>query len=178
VSAEARINSIIWESTKGTLADFSDLYEEYNPMVRATIFKLCGFSELDDLVQDAFVRIWNGLQSFRQGSKLKTWIYRIAYNVALDGLRRKKPVTAELMLVHGKLASGEKDIINRDLVLKGLQELTFEHRAVIVLHLMEGLSIAEVGEVLEIPEGTVKSRLHHAKERMAGILKSKGVNLS
>jgi len=145
-----KINAIIFRSSAGTLADFESLYQEYQGLVRATLYKLCSPGDLDDLVQEAFVKIWNGLPKFKEGAKLTTWIYRIAYNVAVDHLRRKKPTASELKLVHG-MTSTSQQIENRDLVLKSLQELSIEHRSVIVLNTIEGLSIFEVAQVLGIP---------------------------
>jgi len=95
----------------------------------------------------------------------------------VDDLRKRKRSKEDLKDKEDSLPSKEQDIANRDLVQKSLTKLSEEHRTVLVLHCMEELSVKEVAEVMEIPEGTVKSRLHHAKSKMYDILKAKGVTL-
>ncbi len=174
---EDQINQYIESYTSGELKSFSDLYEKYNQMIRSVLFKLCNADELDDLIQDAFVKVWKGLPSFKRGAKLKTWIYRVTYNVALDNLRKRKQQTLELKAELISNGSNENEFMNKDLVQNGLSKLAEEHRSVLVLHCMEGLSVNEVSEITKVPEGTVKSRLHYARSKMHEILTKNGVSL-
>ncbi|MBU0506489.1 MAG: sigma-70 family RNA polymerase sigma factor [bacterium] len=174
---EFEINRIIKQSTQGELTGFSDLYKSYARMIRSVLYKFCQPEEIDDLVQDAFIKIWNGLPRFKQNCKLKTWVYRVTYNLALDHVRKKKLKIADIDLQRISAGSEENEFMKKDLVQKSLTTLTEEHRAVLVLHSMEGLSVDEVADVLEIPSGTVKSRLHHARSKMHDALTASGVKL-
>lgn len=165
-----QIDGLIKQISGGTLKSFSELYETHASLVRSVLYKLCHPQELDDLVQEVFVKIWNGLPKFRQGAKLKTWIYRIAYNSAVDALRRRKAVFEELDEGTGKKEHKE-DWFYRDMLLKGLNKLTEEHRGVLVLCCLEELTVEEASEVTHVPVGTIKSRLHHAKANLYEILK-------
>jgi RNA polymerase sigma-70 factor, ECF subfamily len=174
---EFEINRIINKSTKGELTGFSDLYKNYARMIRSVLYKFVQPEEIDDLVQDAFIKIWNGLPRFKQNCKLKTWVYRVTYNMALDHVRKKKLKTADVDLQRISSGSEENEILKKDLVQKSLTQLSEEHRAVLVLHSMEGLSVEEVADVLDVPSGTVKSRLHHARNKMHDVLTASGVRL-
>lgn len=171
-----QINNLIEQISGGNLKNFSELYETHALLVRSVIYKLCHPQNLDDLVQEVFIKIWNGLPKFRMGSKLKTWIYRIAYNSAVDALRKKKVVFQELDETTGKVEH-RQDWFYRTLILKGLNQLTEEHRSVLVLCCLEELTVEEVAEIIHVPVGTVKSRVHHAKANLYEILKKEGVSL-
>lgn len=162
--------------SKGKLSSFSDLYDQYGSMVRAVLYKLCDAADIDDLVQDSFMRIYKGLPKFKQNSSLKTWIYRVAYNVAVDDLRKRKKPKPELE-VEDTVASSASGTENRDLVHKNLKKLSEDHRTVLVLVCMEDLSLKEVAGITGVPVGTIKSRLHHAKNQMYAFLKSSGAKL-
>ena len=69
---------------------FRALYEKYQGIVRSVIFRIAGPQELDDLVQETFIRVWQSLSKFRGRSSLKTWVYRIATNLAYDYCRKNK----------------------------------------------------------------------------------------
>lgn len=147
-------------------------------MVRAVVFRISGADDIDDLVQETFVHLWKGLESFAGQAAPRTWIYRIAVNAALDHCRKRSKW--KLTEIADSFADGrnqEHSSMQRDLVSKGLATLSTDHRTVLVLQTMEGLSHAEIAQVLEIPEGTVRSRLHHAKERFLEFLKTEKVEL-
>ncbi len=155
------------------------LYHEYKGLVRSVLFRICGPCDLDDLVQDTFVRIWQGLDRFRRQASLRTWIYRIAVNTALDSHRKNKRRKLEIVWSPEE-ADGENrtgDQVNRDLVRKGLASLSVPHRTVLVLHTLEGLSVEEIAEVLGAWKGTVKSRLFYARKAMLKFLDENGVKL-
>lgn len=147
---------------------FTGIYREYHSLVRTVIYQIAGASALHDLTQEAFLRIWQGLERFREESSLKSWIYRISVNVALDALRLRKSRAEEFEYELAELPDPgqdlERTLSDRELVAEGLKALSPEHRAVVVLALIHERPLAEVAHVLGISEGTVKSRLHHAKE--------------
>ncbi|MBI4412080.1 MAG: sigma-70 family RNA polymerase sigma factor [Deltaproteobacteria bacterium] len=176
---ENEINQMILRHSAGAIGGFAELYGQYNGLVRSVLYKLCASGDLDDLVQEAFVRIWKGLPGFQGGAQLKSWIYRVTYNLAIDHFRKKKrgPTEVELDEQGAPSTNGESSSVDKEMVHQGLKELNDEHRSVLVFHCMEGLTVAEVADVLKIPEGTVKSRLHHAKNKMAVILKGRNYDI-
>jgi RNA polymerase sigma-70 factor, ECF subfamily len=168
-------------SSETNASEFTKLYSAHQKLVRSVLFQVAGESALDDLVQEAFIRIWKSYPKFRGDSKLSSWIYRICVNVALDHKRsvaRKKETSENDFARFEDGARGQDHkMSDRDLVEKGLETLSEEHRTVLVLATMQELSLAEIAEVLEVAEGTVKSRLHYAKTEFRKFLASKGVEL-
>ncbi len=136
-----------------------------------------------ELAQETFVRAYENLGSFESRSSFSTWLYRITANLAID-LRRRE---GRHSLVRGEEAEGEinrlpsstgdsfaefsrKELNSR--LRAALEELTPEHRAVILLREVEGLGYDEISEILQCPRGTVMSRLHYARNRLRTILKA------
>lgn len=138
-----------------------------------------------ELAQETFVRAYENLGKFESRSSFSTWLYRIAANLAIDFRRREGRHTilrgedAENEL--GRLPSTRGDSFNetsrRELsgrIKDALEQLTPEHRTVILLREVEGLSYDEISEVLQCPRGTVMSRLHYARNKLRSILKDVG----
>ncbi len=155
-----------------------DIYDPYHAMVRQVVFSLIsrnGINDLDDLVQETFVKAWKGINAFEKRSSIKTWLYRIAVNVVKDYWKKnnnKNNNTVELV----DIAIEDKDQLeNRDLIEHALGSLVSHKRTVLVLYYLEGMSIEEISIVDSIPEGTVKSRLHKARIEMETIFKKIGV---
>lgn len=174
---------------QGDQKSFRQLYQRYQQRVRGTLYQLCGPSSLDDLVQEVFLRVWKGLPQLRQTSQFSTWLYRITWNVASDqrrqfaqlhSLNSKLPsATVENAMQDSKafLAPDLMQIHYQDLVQRGLAQISWEHRAVLVLHDLEDIPQKEVAEILGIPLGTVKSRLFHARAAVRQFLQQQGVQL-
>ena len=168
-SAVVSLTNLFTRSEKSESEQFSDLYNKYQKLVRSVIFQIAGPSHLSDLVQETFIRVWGKLPEFRKESEISSWIYRIAVNIALDHLRSEKrhPTSSDSVLEFKKDGRDlEQELANRELVSESLAALSIEHRTVIVLSLIHELSLAEIAHVLELSEGTVKSRLHYAKEHL------------
>lgn len=152
----------------------------YNGMVQI----LRNETDAEDVVQDAFVLAFTKLETFKGNSAFFTWLYRIAYNVAITRLRRRKSnVSLEGRDETGKLdfpAGGPapEDRINQQeqalQLNKALERLSQEHRAILILREMEELDYDAISEVLDLPIGTVRSRLHrargHLKEHLEAIM--------
>ncbi|MBE7380227.1 MAG: sigma-70 family RNA polymerase sigma factor [Leptolyngbya sp. SIO1E4] len=173
---------LIQQCLRGQSTAFRALYRRYQGRVRATLHQLCGPDVLDDLVQEVFLRAWKGLPRFRQSAQFSTWLYRITWNVATDCRRHQGKVRSH----HQSLSALEtrtSDSVNlnqlhyQDLVQRGLQALSLDHRAVLILHDLEDLPQQTVASILDIPLGTVKSRLHHARAAMRQFLQQDGVQL-
>lgn len=154
-------------------------------MVRNVMYRMGLDSELDDGVQDCFVKAWKGLQadgpaSFSGNSGVKTWLMRIAVNTAIDYLRRRKrdqsvPVTDENLISLRPVTQPNAEA--SDLVRKVLQKLKPDSRAVLILSAIEGFTNEEIGTILDIPAGTVKSRMHAARKESEAELRRLGVQL-
>ncbi|HUW94170.1 MAG TPA: sigma-70 family RNA polymerase sigma factor, partial [Anaerolineae bacterium] len=121
----------------------------------------------EDAAQEAFIRAWTNLPKYRPRSAFRNWLYRIANNVAIDALRREKE-TVELEAV--PLAhpdGGPGALVERrergETVRQAVLDLPPASRAVIVLREYEGLSYKEIADTLDIPMGTVMSRLNYAR---------------
>jgi RNA polymerase sigma-70 factor (ECF subfamily) len=139
-------------------------------------------NEAEDLVQDTFARAMAAHAQFRSGSNLKAWLFRILHNAHIDGVRRAQrapaagiePSEVESDGGGAELLRGDVEIERLRRVVAGdieaaLAKLSDESRAVVLLDL-EGLSEAEIGEVMGTPPGTVKSRLSRARARLRVLL--------
>ena len=192
IEAEPTEHELIWLCQQGDRASFRLLYQRYQQRVRSTLYQLCGSLLLDDLVQEVFLKAWKGLPKLKRPKYFSTWLYRISWNVATDR-RRKLARVKEKDSLQEK--PWEKDSLNyeqdlsnaidtpdlmrlhyQDLVQRGLNNLSFDHRVVLVLHDLEDLPQKQVAEILDIPVGTVKSRLFHARNSFKKFLEQQGIS--
>ncbi len=169
----------------GNASSFRQLYQRYQQRVRSTLYQLCGGDILDDLVQEVFLRVWKSLPKLREAAYFSTWLYRITWNVATDERRKfaRQPIihSDESTLKYTPASRpDEADLMQlhyQDLVQRGLQTLNLEHRVVMVLHDLEDIPQKEVAQILQLPLGTVKSRLFYARKHIKQYLQSQGVLL-
>jgi RNA polymerase sigma-70 factor (ECF subfamily) len=163
---------------------FGKLVTRYQDRLFNTLVRVVGTHEdAADAVQDAFVQAFTKLPSFRGASRFYTWLYRIAMNVALSRRRRRRPTVS---VDHAKETAGEEPLDAaegpEDVVLSeervqhvqaALGNLGDEHRTILVLREIEGCAYEEIAEILDLPVGTVRSRIFRArvqlKERLSGI---------
>ena len=176
-------------SRNGDSESFRLLYQSYQTKVRSTLYQLCGSSMLDDLVQEVFLRAWKGLPKLKVAEYFSTWIYRICWNVATDYRRKlaknsqKLDSTTDLESIVWENAAYNPQDTNlmqlhyQDLVRRGLEHLRLSHRVVIVLHDLEDIPQKEIAQILDIPIGTVKSRLYHARNILKKFLQQQGISL-
>ncbi|MHC5540999.1 sigma-70 family RNA polymerase sigma factor [Singulisphaera rosea] len=170
----------------GNTEAFGLLIQRYQDRLYPTVFRLTGCAEdALDLLQDAFLRAFEKLDHFQGESSFYTWIYRIAVNLALSGRRRRRPTLSlrndrdgsviepydsEESDPGARLERAERDRSIQD----ALNALAPDHRAVVVMKEYDGLRYEEIGAVLGIPVGTVRSRLHRARcelrERLRGVV--------
>ncbi len=132
-----------------------------------TVFRFCarriGIDAASDAAQETFLTAQKVLSKFAGRSDLKTWLLGIAHNECrrLARKRRLTPEPLPLCELEGA-ASEENAVVDREILRAAFAKLSPEHRHVVLLREVEGLSYEEAGKILGIPEGTVKSRLHHA----------------
>ena len=157
---------------------FRQLVERYRERVYGIARGMTGnHADADDVAQETFIRAYRKLDDFEGRARFCTWLYRIAVNCSLD-LLRKRLRRAECDLgdaggVEGLAAAGGRHggdgAAHRELIeaiARGIESLPERHRAVLVLHDLEGLPHDEIGAVLGCSPGTVRSRLHYARRRM------------
>lgn len=173
---------LVQRCLQGQPAAFRQLYRRYQQRVRSTLYQLCGAAGLDDLVQEVFLKAWKGLPKLKQPEQFSQWLYRIAWNVAMDQRRTYARDRSHLQTLGEFLEGPPPDVAlthlhYQDLVQQGLAHLSLEHRAVLVLHDLEEIPQKEVASILNIPVGTVKSRLFHARAQMRQFLEQQGVQL-
>jgi RNA polymerase sigma factor (sigma-70 family) len=167
---------------EGDRHSFRLLYRRHQQRVRQILYQICDPVTLDDLVQEVFLRAWKGLPKFRQSAQFSTWLYRIAWNVGSDRRKILAQDRSRIQIVARNIVSQHDDpdvlaLHYQDLVRRGLSALSEEHRSVLVLHDLEEIPQKEVAEILEIPIGTIKSRLFHARNNMRAFLEREGVQL-
>ncbi|HWM85355.1 MAG TPA: RNA polymerase sigma factor [Kofleriaceae bacterium] len=150
--------------------DFEQVYADCHRHVFALCRNLLGSSaDAQDAMQDTFLAVAHGLPRFRGESSVRTWVHRIAVRVALKLRARRRPVEP-LSDDHAAAADPVTERADQDAVTRALQSLSFEHRLVLALFGVAGLTHAEIADTLGVPEGTIWSRLHHAKRKLTAAL--------
>jgi RNA polymerase sigma-70 factor (ECF subfamily) len=148
--------------------DFAQVYADCHGHVRALCIHLLGNSaDAQDAFQETFLAVAQALPRFRGEAAVSTWVHRIAIRVALKLRARRRP-TDELR--DDVPAEPAGDRAEADAVTRALEALSFEHRLVLALFAVAGLTHAEIADALGVPEGTVWSRLHHAKRKLGELL--------
>ena len=165
---------------------FGALVERYQRRVVGVAFAVVhNQDDAIELAQETFVRAFENISKFESRSSFSTWLYRIAANLAIDFRRREGRHTIlrgedaenEIQRLPSTRGDSFVEVSRGELserISGALKELTPEHRAVILLREVEGLSYDEISEVLQVPRGTVMSRLHYARGHLRGILKDLG----
>jgi RNA polymerase sigma-70 factor (ECF subfamily) len=171
--------SLIEEARNGDRSAFGELVRRHYPGVVNVVYRLCGDAGLaEDMAQEAFLRAWLNFASFRPGSSLRNWLYRIAVNATLDTLRRRseEPLEDERMqLIADPTPDPEAALLQKEQVAflqQALSSLPEATRSVLVLREYGELSYQEIAAVLDIPLGTVMSRLNYARNRLRELLKA------
>ena len=154
---------------------FRELVRRYEPVVASTVIGMLGQgADADDVGQETMIRLYRSLNRFAGRSSLKTYLTRIAINASLDALRRRRRFLQRFWSPGGDgpepVAQDGTDGSSRREVHGALRQLTPDHRAVVVLRLMQGYSTQETADLLNLPVGTVLSRLDRAKKRLATLL--------
>ena len=148
---------------------FEELYHLYKKPLAKLLYRL-SFDRIlvDDLMQEVFVRLWRGAGSFRGLSKVSTFVFRIAYNVYINESRKRKEKLSEEL--HSETTVQPYDQLIREemqaRVRDAIQSLPEHERAALILSEYNDLKYQEIGEVLGIPVGTVKSRIFSAVNRL------------
>jgi RNA polymerase sigma-70 factor, ECF subfamily len=168
--------SLIDACRAGKTEAYGVLVRRYQDRLYPTVLRLTGCAEdAQDLLQETFLRAYQKLGRFHGESSFYTWIYRIAVNIALSGRRKRRPTARLDERSSGEPSSPTADPRETDpslpveraerdrIIQDALNSLAPDHRAVVVLKEFDGLHYEEIGAILGIPVGTVRSRLHRAR---------------
>lgn len=172
----------IAQAKKGDADAFAFLVETYETSVYRLALRMCGNAhDAEEVAQEAFVAAWKGMPAFRGESKFSSWLYQLTTNAAIDFLRREKrhrattPIEDEVDLAApGTPQQAAEAAEVRQALQQALDTLTPEHREIFLLRQMRQLSYEEIGQLLGLEAGTVKSRLSRAKKQLREILTKKG----
>jgi RNA polymerase sigma-70 factor (ECF subfamily) len=153
---------------------FGLLVEAYrSPMLRF-LLHLCGDEEVSkDLAQEAFLKAWLSIRSFRAAASFSTWLFRIAYNTFYDYARARKP-GADFDSVALRLEAATPGIDRSIDFARSMSILKGDERSAMLLFYMEDFSVKKIAQVMKCPEGTVKSLLFRGKEKLSVYLKNSG----
>lgn len=173
---------LIAEALDGDSAAFGQLVTRYQDRLYNTLVHVVGCREMArDVVQDAFVQAYVKLESFEGASAFYTWLYRIAVNLAISRRRREKPMASvdQVREVLGHEPPDTADPPEARLeqqerarqVQQALAAVSDEHRTILTLREMDGCSYEQIAEILELPVGTIRSRLHRARMQLREQLK-------
>ena len=180
MNLEVSETELISRAQSGDRNAFSELVRNHGQGVMNVVYRMCGDLQIaEDTAQETFIQAWIHLSSYRPQTSLRNWLYRIAVNAATDMLRKEKRILPnsmdDLPLTDGR--PGPEMLVSQQeriaLVQKAVLSLPDASRAVLVLREYEGLSYQEISATLDIPVGTVMSRLNYARKILKDKLEQK-----
>ena len=174
---------VIEQCKKGSPEAFAELVRRHQGTVYSLCYRMTGNAvEAEDLAQEAFWRVYQGLGTFRRGARLRPWLHRLTANVCLDALRKRKPAmlpleeaiggASEPQTPHGEESPEQAYLRGEERldVQQALLHLPGEYRIVLVLRYLEELSYREIAETLNVPVSTVETRIYRAKKMLSEVL--------
>jgi RNA polymerase sigma-70 factor (ECF subfamily) len=178
---------LVTRAREGDLGAYDDLVRRYQERIYATLYHMTSNHEdANDLAQEAFIKAFHALKSFKGGSSFYTWVYRIAVNKTINFLKQRKNRTQISLDDIDFNAEHDPDLValisdktpRRDVNLAELQEklnvamqkLSESHRLVVTLHDIQGLSHEEIAKIMGCNIGTVRSRLFYARQQLQALL--------
>src|SRR5689334_81053 len=186
-SAPVEEMELVKQARKGDLAAYDQLVKRYQERIYATVYHMTSNHEdANDLAQEAFIKGFQALKSFKGGSSFYTWVYRIAVNKTINFLKQRKnrsqlslndlDFNAEhdpdlVALISDKTPRREAGLTElQEKLNEAMQKLSEPHRLVVVLHDVQGLSHEEIAKIMDCNIGTVRSRLFYARQQLQGFL--------
>ena len=199
-SSAGEMKALVQESDEGLVGlcltgeerAFEELVERYNRAIFNYVIRLIGFSEdARDAVQEIFIKAFRSLSKLNPRNKFKSWLYRIAHNHCVDILRRRKPTVAlDAKIENGEGGAYHFQLVDRsadperralaretgELLEEAIMELPAVFREVIVLRHLQELSYEEIGRVMKMPLGTVKTNIFRGREMLRERLLQRGIS--
>lgn len=167
-------------SRNGDRKAFEELVDMYKDKIFHLGYRMLGHSsEAEDIVQETFLRVYSNLNRYDEAQKFSTWIYRIATNLCIDRLRKRKPsysLDAEMPDGEGadwySMLPADQETPEEEFILsetqrhirKAIDTLPSKYKSVVVLRYLHDMSLQEISEVLKMPVTTVKTRVHRGRE--------------
>src|SRR2546422_11404128 len=178
---------LVKRARQGELAAYDELVRRYQERIYATVYHMTSNHEdANDLAQEAFIKAFHALKSFKGGSSFYTWVYRIAVNKTINFLKQRKnraqmslddlDFNAEhdpdlVALISDKTPRREVHLAElQEKLNAAMQKLSEPHRLVVTLHDVQGLSHEEIAKIMECNIGTVRSRLFYARQQLQAYL--------
>jgi len=173
---------------EGDIASFEQLIENYQDKILNYCYRMLGNrSDAEDATQEVFVKVFRFISSFTGQSSFSTWLYKVASNVCMDFLRKHKRSDRQTVSLNQTNAEGEEFVLNIEdetyapyqavqqteahrALHNALNQMKPEHRSVIVLREIEGLSYEEIARITGAAEGTIKSRINRARQILQKLL--------
>ena len=168
-------------STEADTETFQDVYDAWYQPVRSFIARYGFENELDDLTQEVFLKVWRARKKFKGQSELKTWIFKISLNLLRDRYRlRNLPWHKRwipLAWIQDPTELPQHKYENKDLLQKALSDLAPLYRETLILFYLKELSSEDISKILNIPESTVRTRVHNGKKKLyAKLVSLEGIN--
>lgn len=177
---------LVHKILKGDINRFETLINDYQRLVAHIVFRMTGTSEgLEELCHEIFIKVYQNLERFNFNAKLSTWIARIAHNHCINHLRKRKVELIDDRAAHDddnanlldKISTGaysESSIPDQELeqkeltgyIQKEIQQLPENYRTILTLYHVDEMSYKDISEILDLPEGTVKSYLFRARKQL------------
>lgn len=165
------------EAREGSEKAFRKLVERYHPMAYAVVRGVLGDrSDVEDVAQEVFIKVFRGLPGFRGNAKFSTWVYTIARNEAINAVRRTDPAGTSIEDVVVETPEDSRPDeqyrrkIRREHLERCLSEIDENHRLVLELRYMGEMSYTEISDVTGLPIGTVKTYIHRAKVALKKVM--------
>lgn len=179
--------TLVKRARYGDLSAYDELVRRYQERIYATVYHMtANHEDANDLAQEAFIKAFQALKSFKGGSSFYTWVYRIAVNKTINFLKQRKNKAQMSLDDLDFNAEHDPDLValvsektpRREVGLAELQEklnaamqkLSESHRLVVTLHDVQGLSHEEIAEIMNCNIGTVRSRLFYARQQLQAYL--------
>ena len=167
----------------GSINSFELLVSEHTEHMYRIAYRVFGNPhDASDMTQEALIKAYKSLENFKFDSKFSTWLYRITMNTCIDEYRRRNKRMGDVSIdaVYEEdfgVSNSPQDILERNetaiMVREAIDKLSDEHKRVVILRDIEGLSYAEIAVIEDISEGTVKSRINRARAELRKILEKK-----
>ncbi len=177
---------LIARARSGDMDAFAALFERIRPMVFVVANRLVGPSDADDVVMETAVKVWKAIPGFSGRSTFRTWVYRLAWNCAMDALRARHRAAERMPADTGDAAGRADDIPDPaartpaqelasaetgDAIERALNRVSPEMRATLLLRFADGLSYAEIAAATGVSIGTVMSRLFNGRRKLMARLR-------
>ena len=173
--------TLIAKARQGDKAAFGQVVQKYERLVATTVVSMLGRGQdAEDVGQQVFIRFYDAMHDYRGEAQLSTYLTRIAINLSLNEIKRRKRMNSLFFRRRDEEKDKEFDIVDqqnhqadydtKEAVNKALQHLDTKFRTVVVLRMMQGYTSEETAKILKLPLGTVLSRLSRAQDKLKEIL--------